>query len=234
MTDNHDEEQKRKYTVVDKRGFLDDDGDTGEAGETAEATENAAGADSQRQPADSAADSHEPTQDDGADNGPSAAREDQQEQKEISINDTMRVAMNMLRERAIIALGLVISRDRPAQPDMNQVEKISSVFGALADSFADELGKDNYTETPQNVPPIEETFSMCFNMLQGQIYMHMGLVANPVTGLVVKDLPQAKTGIDFFAALLDNSRAMLSQDVSRKLDAALSDLRINYVNQMNA
>ncbi len=214
-------EKKKKYTIVDKRGSFDDEPEK-KPGTEEPATGDIPGDDEPKTTRQTDTGDRQKESDTSSEEAP---------RKEIRINDAMRFAMNLLRERALLSLGLVISKDRPKEPDMEQVKKISELFGKLADSFCDELGRDDYSETSDRIPPFEETLGLCFNMLQSQIFMHIGLVANPVTGLISKDMAQAKSGIDFFAALLDNSREILPQKETRKLDAALSDLRVNYVNQ---
>ncbi len=57
----------------------------------------------------------------------------------------------------------------------------------------------------------------------------MGLVPNPSSGTIEKDLADAKIAIDAFSALLDAMRPQLDGQARRETEALLTTLRLNFV-----
>lgn len=207
-----DGNEKKKYHVVDKRMSLDEEESPAES-----AAEHAAPA---AQAAHAApAEAHE---EGGADENEGPG--------EMRINDAMRMVLSMVRERVFLSLGLVVSKHRPKEKSMTDAENLSNLFGALADGFFDKLGGDELGDTGGGkIPSTGELIEFCFGMMQGQILIRLGLVADPATGLIAKDLEQARQGIDFCAAMLSNAGEMITPDQARRFEGVLSDLRINYV-----
>jgi hypothetical protein len=71
----------------------------------------------------------------------------------------------------------------------------------------------------------------CVALLNGHAWQWMGLVMNPVTKTVERDLTQARVAIDCIEALLKQSQAGMPEAQARQLQQALNDLRINFVRQ---
>ena len=88
-------------------------------------------------------------------------------------------------------------------------------------------------EEGREVPAMtaEDIITMSIGLLQQQAWVNMGLVMNPATKAVAKDLEQAKLAIDAVAALVDLIAPRLEEPVQRDLRAMVSDLQINYVQQ---
>lgn len=63
-------------------------------------------------------------------------------------------------------------------------------------------------------------------------WMHMGLVANPATGSIEKDLTRAKLAIDCAQALTDRVIPHIAEEERRELRNLVSNLQINFVRQM--
>ena len=61
--------------------------------------------------------------------------------------------------------------------------------------------------------------------------MDLGLVPHPSTGLIAKDLDQARLGVDFCTALLDNIRLIVDKSLVRQFEGVVADLQINFVSQ---
>jgi hypothetical protein len=79
-----------------------------------------------------------------------------------------------------------------------------------------------------------DVYSLCkwfITMLSGNAFVWMGLVKNPGTGRVEKDLAQAKIAIDLCEHLAKHVQDKVDADEKQRLDNLLSDLRINFVNQ---
>jgi hypothetical protein len=79
---------------------------------------------------------------------------------------------------------------------------------------------------PVSVPDLLRSFC---GMLMGQAWQKLGLVVDPVSGELEEDLGQARLAIDSLAALAEKLEGHWSEDEKREVDAALANLRINYV-----
>jgi len=71
----------------------------------------------------------------------------------------------------------------------------------------------------------------CISILSGHAWQWMGLVANPVTKKVERDLEQARAAIDCADALFKQIEARLPETEARQLRSVLNDLRVNFVRQ---
>lgn len=60
----------------------------------------------------------------------------------------------------------------------------------------------------------------------------MGLLKNPVSDKIEKDMIAAKQSIDMLETIKLKTKGNLSPEHSRLLDSALTDLRLNYVDKM--
>ncbi len=202
-------EEKKKYQVVDRRHNYDE--------------EAPAEPEPAQEPAEASADEAElEEQFDEAGEEP---------RRELRIEDAMRLALSAVREQALFALGLLISKQRRAEPDMDRAMKVSKIFSQLADKFSANLEDAGLMESDRPEPSLDEIAAFCFNLLQGQVFVYMGLIANPATGLISKDLAQAKLGIDFCTALLEAVRPELNPNVAKQIEGALADMQINFVQQ---
>ena len=61
----------------------------------------------------------------------------------------------------------------------------------------------------------------------------MGKLKNPVTDKVERDLEQARQSIDMLEMIRDKTQNNLSSELSRALEQALTDLRLNFVDESN-
>lgn len=86
-------------------------------------------------------------------------------------------------------------------------------------------------EPEMKLPTVPELVRLRIAELSELAWIHMGLVANPFTHLVVKDLPQARLAIDCAAALVEQLQPHLDDREKRELQTLLANLRINYVQQ---
>jgi hypothetical protein len=73
------------------------------------------------------------------------------------------------------------------------------------------------------------TLKLFLSILADQAWRKMGLIADPRTNKVEKDLIQAKTAIDCFQFMLKQLEPHLTEDEKNKLDNVLSDLQVNFV-----
>jgi hypothetical protein len=95
--------------------------------------------------------------------------------------------------------------------------------------------KEAQTESPESagLPDIDvDTMLRSFMSLLSMHAWHwMGLIKNPATGQIDKDLAQAKIAIDTIAAMADQLNGRIPEAEQRELQSMLSDLRINFVQQ---
>lgn len=91
--------------------------------------------------------------------------------------------------------------------------------------------RDDKKEEPIEID-ILNTLKWMFEILRSQIYIKIGLIAHPQTNLVVQDFPQAKLGIDVIMTIFEKITPFLKSDEHRVMQSIISDLQINYVNQL--
>ncbi|HEX5324960.1 MAG TPA: DUF1844 domain-containing protein [Capsulimonadaceae bacterium] len=126
-----------------------------------------------------------------------------------------------------------VDKRRAASPDANDVtppehftpeDAQTAQLGedlADADADADSLGTYGLA-------------TYVIGLLATDAWQRLGLIANPVTGKVEKDLGQARVGIDCVSALItviDVPESNLPESLRGDLRRVLSDLRVNFVEQ---
>jgi hypothetical protein len=70
-------------------------------------------------------------------------------------------------------------------------------------------------------------------IFQNAAMQQMGKIANPMTGKIERSLEQARFSIDMIDMLRSKTRGNLSSDLERLLDTTLTNLRMNYVDEVN-
>lgn len=88
-------------------------------------------------------------------------------------------------------------------------------------------------ETASGLPPVDvySLLKSFIGILGSHAWSWLGLVKDPITGKLDKDLAQAKVAIDTIAALSTQLESKLDDSEKRELQAMLSDLRMNFVRQ---
>ncbi len=79
--------------------------------------------------------------------------------------------------------------------------------------------------------PVVDVVLLLIGELHALAWLHMGLTANPETGLVAKDLPQAQLAIDCIAGLIESLGSAVPKPERDDLERLLADLRLNFVRQ---
>ncbi|MCF7832277.1 MAG: DUF1844 domain-containing protein [Candidatus Marinimicrobia bacterium] len=64
-------------------------------------------------------------------------------------------------------------------------------------------------------------------------FISLGKLPDPMTGSIDRNLPQASQTIDLLAALQEKTKGNLEQEEERFLSRTISDLRLNYVDEVN-
>jgi len=70
--------------------------------------------------------------------------------------------------------------------------------------------------------------------LQSSAWMLLGKVANPMTGKIEKNLDAAKATIDTLEVLKEKTKGNLSKNEEDILTQSLSQLQLNYVEEVKA
>lgn len=70
-------------------------------------------------------------------------------------------------------------------------------------------------------------------MLHPQVMALLGKIANPMTGKIERDLVAAKAWIDLLGELEEKTEGRLADDERRMLAHVLSELRMNYLDEMS-
>jgi hypothetical protein len=87
---------------------------------------------------------------------------------------------------------------------------------------------------PATAVPTVDLLVWLLNLLAAKAWEGMGLVSNPVTNKIQKDLSEARLAIDAFAAVLDIVRSRLDDPPGRDLETLLTTLRLNFVEKSSA
>ncbi len=82
--------------------------------------------------------------------------------------------------------------------------------------------------------PVEDLVRVFIAELHARAWIHMGLVVNPATNLVAKDLAQARLAIDCIGGLVEQIAPAAAKPERDEMERMLADLRINFVGQSGA
>jgi hypothetical protein len=80
----------------------------------------------------------------------------------------------------------------------------------------------------------EARFLALISGLSSGAMQHLGKVINPLTGKIERDLQSAKGTIDLLRMLREKTRGNLTDREKRALDALLSSLQLNYLDELKA
>lgn len=85
------------------------------------------------------------------------------------------------------------------------------------------------TTMPKRDLPLVPTL---VTMLHPQVMALLGKLSNPMTGKIERDLHAAKAWIDLLGELEEKTEGRLDDDERRLLQHTLSELRLNYLDEM--
>jgi len=148
----------------------------------------------------------------------SDTRNSKEEKEEIIVHDR-----RLLTEEERQGKVNLESEEPAAQPSEEKEEK----------GKTEEAPKEG-AETPTADVDVGTLVQFFISELSARAWIHMGLLQNPITKLVVKDLPQARLAIDCVAALVEKLRPQLEDKEKRQYDSLLNDLRLNFIQQSGA
>ncbi|MBC8103990.1 MAG: DUF1844 domain-containing protein [Cytophagales bacterium] len=116
----------------------------------------------------------------------------------------------------------------PASVAENPAEPISALpYPGEEDPLSE--GGDPYGAG--QIPDVYSVLALFLGELRNLAWLRMGLVANPGTGEIERDLPQAKIAIDTVTFLAMQLEPVVSPEERLPLKALVSDLQVNFVEQ---
>jgi hypothetical protein len=80
-------------------------------------------------------------------------------------------------------------------------------------------------------PDLPMLLASMSSMMEDQAWRHLGLIANPVTRQIEKDLQKARIAIDVMAYIVTRVSPLVSDSQRRDLQAKVSTLQMNFVEQ---
>ena len=81
-------------------------------------------------------------------------------------------------------------------------------------------------------PDLPTLFVWFISMLSGKAWEHLGLMMNPDTKEVKKDLKKAKIAIDSISLLFNQIKDELLKEDIKRIEDLLANLRMNYVEKL--
>jgi hypothetical protein len=126
--------------------------------------------------------------------------------------------------------GFTVQDRRRFSPDTGETRKDAPEESDRPTQSApqSETSAGGATEAPRE-PAAEINFSTFVISLSTQALMHLGEIANPLSGKVETDVPVAKQMIDIIGMLRDKTRGNLNANEDRLMEDILFDLRMKYV-----
>jgi hypothetical protein len=92
---------------------------------------------------------------------------------------------------------------------------------------------DNPNQPEANYSKEELYFAQLVLSFQAAAYQQMGKVVNPLSGKVERNLEMARHSIDMLAMIQDKTKGNLSESESGFISHVLTELRMNYVEEVN-
>jgi len=68
--------------------------------------------------------------------------------------------------------------------------------------------------------------------ISSSCWMQLGKVPHPITGKIERDLEGAKLSVDMLEMLKEKTKGNLLADEQRVLETTISDLKLNYVDEL--
>jgi hypothetical protein len=129
-------------------------------------------------------------------------------------------------EKTIEGKGFTVQDRRRFSPETGEARENAPEQAADASAKAQ---NDEQARVAAEEPLPEINFSAFVISLSTQALMHLGEIADPISGKVEIDVPVAKQMIDIIVMLKDKTRGNLNASEDRLMEDVLFDLRMKYV-----
>ena len=93
------------------------------------------------------------------------------------------------------------------------------------------MGEDQQGEIQEQLADTVELLRWIIGVLAGSAWQNLGLVPNPASKKVVRNLEDARLAIDAAASLIEHLKPRVDEKERRDLDTLLANLRLNFVEQ---
>src|SRR5438093_10935347 len=93
------------------------------------------------------------------------------------------------------------------------------------------MGEDQQGEIQEQLADPVELLRWIIGVLAGSAWQNLGLVPNPASKKVVRNLEDARLAIDAAASLIEHLKLRVDEKERRDLDTLLANLRLNFVEQ---
>ncbi|HZH83924.1 MAG TPA: DUF1844 domain-containing protein [Phototrophicaceae bacterium] len=123
--------------------------------------------------------------------------------------------------------GFTVQDRRRFSPDTGEAREEAPEQSEAQPKSSEERREASGATSSETLPEIN--FSTFVIGLSTQALMHLGEIANPVSGDVEIDVPTAKQMIDILGLLKDKTRGNLNASEDRLMEDILFDLRMKYV-----
>jgi len=123
--------------------------------------------------------------------------------------------------------GFTVQDRRRFSPDTGEAREEAPEQSETQPKPSEERREESGQTSSETLPEIN--FSTFVIGLSTQALMHLGEIANPVSGNVEIDVPTAKQMIDIVGLLKDKTRGNLNASEDRLMEDILFDLRMKYV-----
>jgi len=78
----------------------------------------------------------------------------------------------------------------------------------------------------------DQLFIQLLYIFHASAMQAMGKLKNPVTDQVERDLTQANQSIEMIEMLKEKTKGNISEELTRAIDSFLTELRLNYVDEV--
>lgn len=127
--------------------------------------------------------------------------------------------------------GFTFVDKRRSEDGKEQAAAAPAEETAPAATLETEIQTEGFDE--QSLPhlSVRDRLLMCIDILNQGAWIALGLLSDPSTGKIEKDLSQAKVAIDCLRLLAEKVEADLDDVTRRELKTLLNDLQVNFVQQ---
>ena len=93
------------------------------------------------------------------------------------------------------------------------------------------MGENERPDTQEQLADTVELLRWIIGVLGGSAWQNLGLIPNPATKKVARNLDDARLAIDAAASLIEHLKPRVDETERRELDTLLANLRLNFVEQ---
>ena len=79
----------------------------------------------------------------------------------------------------------------------------------------------------------DQLFASLVYIFQATAMQGLGKIKNPVTDKIERNMEQAQQAIDMLEMIKKKTKGNLNSDMTRLLDTFLTELRLNFIDEMN-